>query len=168
MFVARRGLTPSLVLVLVASLLLSPVASAQSATGDWSALKAVASGSKLSVKLKSGRTVEGRLAAVSDDSLSLTAGGKPTELKAAEVSKVYTVGGSSAKKGALVGLAVGAGAGLAVGLAGSSADDSFNDLDAPITAGLTVLGAGAGALIGYAVGRSRRKRLLVYDAAARP
>jgi uncharacterized protein YcfJ len=37
--------------------------------------------------------------------------------------------------------------------------------DAPITAGLTVLGAGAGALVGYAIGRGRRKRVLVYEAA---
>lgn len=163
MFVGSRRLTLSL--VLIASLLLSPVVSAQTAGNDWSALKAVAAGSKLSVKLKSGRSVEGRLTGVSDDTLSLTVGGRPTELKAADVLSVYRIGGSSAKKGALIGLAVGGGAGLAVGLAGSSADDSFNELDAPVTAGLAVLGAGAGALIGYAIGRSRRKRVLVYQAA---
>jgi hypothetical protein len=163
MFVGSRRLTLSL--LLAASLLLIPAVSAQTATGDWSALKAVASGSKLSVKLKTGKTVEGRLTGVTDDALSLTAGGRPTELKAVAVWRVHRVGGSSAKKGALIGLAVGGGAGLAVGVAGSSVDDSFNDLDAPITAGLTVLGAGAGALIGYAVGRSRRKRVLVYEAA---
>ena len=162
MFVGRGRLTFSL--ALIASLLLSPVASAQTASGDWSALKSVVAGSKLSVKLKTGKTVEGRLTGVSDDGLSLTVGGRPTELKAVEVLRIHRVGGSSAKKGALIGLAVGGGAGLAVGLAGSSADDSFNDLDAPVTAGLAVLGAGAGALIGYAVGRSRRKRVLVYEA----
>jgi hypothetical protein len=166
MFVESRRLTFSL--VLIASLLMSPVAPAQTASSDWSALKAVASGSKLSVKLKTGKTVEGRLTNVSDDALSLTVGGKPTELKAGEVLRVHRVGGSSAKKGALIGLAVGGGTGLAVGLAGSSVDDSFNELDAPITAGLTVLGAGAGALLGYAVGRSRRKRVLIYEAAERP
>lgn len=163
MFAGSRRLAFGL--VLIASLLLSPVASAQTASGDWSSLKAVETGSKLSVKLRTGKTVEGRLTGVSDDGLSLTVGGKPTELKAGEVLRIHRVGGSSAKKGALIGLAVGGGAGLAVGVAGSSADDSFNDLDAPITAGLAVLGAGAGALIGYAVGRSRRKRVLVYEAA---
>ena len=163
MFVGSRRSTLSLVLAV--SLLLSPVVSAQTATNEWSALKSVAAGSKLEVKLKDGKTVKGRLTGVTDDALSLTVGGKPTELKSGEVLRVYRVGGSSAKKGALIGLAVGGGAGLAVGLAGSSVDDSFNELDAPITAGLTVLGAGAGALIGYAVGRSRRKRVLVYEAA---
>lgn len=163
MFVGSRRLALSL--VLAASLLLTHAASAQTASGDWSALKAVESGSKLSVKLRTGKTVEGRLTGVTDEGLSLTVGGKPTDLKAVEVLRVHRVGGSSAKKGALIGLAVGAGAGAAVGVAGSSADDGFNELDAPVTAGLTVLGAGAGALIGYAVGRSRRKRVLVYEAA---
>lgn len=163
MFVGSRRLTLSL--VLIASLLLSPAVSAQTAGRDWSALKAVASGSKLSVKLKSGKTVEGRLTGVSDDALSLTVGGKPTDLKAVEVLRVYTVGGGSAKTGALIGLAVGAGAGAATGAVGSSGDSGFDKIDQAATAGLTVLGAGAGALIGYAVGRSRRKRVLVYEAA---
>lgn len=162
MFVGSRRLTLSL--ILVASLLLTPVVSAQTATGDWSALKAVVAGSKLSVKLKTGKTVEGRLTAVSDDALSLTVGGRPTELKAAEVLSVYRVGGSSAKTGALVGAAVGGGAGAAVGATGG--DDGFGaPTRGQTAAGLAVLGGGAGALIGYAVGRSRRKRVLVYQAA---
>jgi hypothetical protein len=153
-------------LLLAASLWLAPVASAQTASGDWSSLKAVAAGSRLSVKLKSRKTVEGKLTGVSDDGLSLTAGGKPTEIKAADVLRVYTVGGGSAKKAALIGLAVGAGAGAAIGLAASSAsDDGFDKIDHVATAGLTVLGGGAGALIGYAVGRGRHKRVLVYEAA---
>ncbi|MBV8856826.1 MAG: hypothetical protein JOZ02_07860 [Acidobacteria bacterium] len=65
-----------------------------------------------------------------------------------------------------MGLAVGAGAGAAIGLAASSAsDDGFDKIDHVATAGLTVLGGGAGALIGYAVGRGRHKRALVYEAA---
>ncbi len=162
MFVGSRRL--AFCLVLAASLLLAPVASAQTASGEWSSLKAVASGSKLSVKLKTGKTVEGRLTGVSDDALSLTVGGKPTDIKAAEVLRVYTVGGSSAKTGALVGAAVGGGAGAAAGAAGG--DDGFGTpTKGQMSAGLAVLGGGAGALIGYAVGRSRRKRVLVYEAA---
>lgn len=161
MFVGRRRVA-TLSLVLIASLLLSPVVSAQTAAHDWSALKAVAAGSKLSVKLKTGKTVEGKLTGVSDDVLSLTAGGKPTEVKAVEVLRVYRVGGGSAKTGALVGAAVGAGAGAAVGASGGE-----GGFGAPTrgqtAAGLAVLGGGAGALIGYAVGRSRRKRVLVYE-----
>jgi hypothetical protein len=159
MLVGRR-LTFSL--LLAASLLLSPVVSAQTTTGDWSGLKAVASGSKLSVKLKTGKTVEGKLTGVSDDGLSLTAGGKATDFKTVDVLRVYRVGGSSAGKAALIGAAVGAGTGAAVGASGG--DEGFGPSNGVFAAGFAVLGGGAGALIGYAVGRSRHKRVLVYDA----
>ena len=162
MFVGSRRLTLSL--VLIASLLLSPVASAQTVSNDWSALKAVETGSKLSVKLKTGKTVEGKLVGVSDDTLSLTVGGKPTELKAAELLRVYRVGGGSAGKGALVGAAVGAGTGAVVGAAGTD-DDDFIITKGQAAAGLAAIGGGVGALVGYAIGRSRRKRVLVYEAA---
>jgi len=162
MFVERRRLTLSL--VLVASLLLAPVASAQTASGDWSALKAVAAGSKLSVKLKTGKSVEGRLTAVSDDSLSLSVKNKPVDLKREDVQSVYQVGGKSATKATLIGLGVGAGAGAAAGAVADSSSDGFETIDNVATAALAVLGAGAGALTGYLIGRSRRKRVLVYEA----
>lgn len=162
MFLGRRRLTLSL--FLVASLLVAPVVSAQTVTNDWSALKAVAAGSKLSVKLKTGKTFEGRLAGVSDDALSLSIGGKPTDLKAGEVLRVYRVGGSSAKKAALVGAAVGAGTGAVAGAVGGD-DDSFPIITkGQAAAGLAVLGGGVGALVGYAIGRSRHKRVLIYEA----
>jgi hypothetical protein len=164
MFVARRRLTFSL--VMAASLLLSPVVSAQTPAarvGDWSALKAVAQGSKLSVKLKSGKTVGGKLTGVSDDALSLSVGGKPTELKAADVLRVYRVGGGSAKKATLIGLAVGAGTGAAIGASGG--DEGFGPSNGVFAAGFAVLGGGAGALVGYALGKGRHKRVLVYEAA---
>lgn len=160
MFVGRRRRL-SFCFVLVASLLLSPVASAQTAAHEWSALKSVASESKLSVKLKSGKTVEGKLTGVSDDALSLTVGGKPTDLKAVDVLRVYRVGGSSGKTGALVGAAVGGGAGAAVGASG---DEGFGPSKGQMAAGLAVLGGGVGALAGYAIGKSRHKRVLVYEA----
>ena len=169
MFVGSRGLAFSL--ILVASLLLSPVVSAQNApaaTGDWSALKAIAAGSKLAVKLKSGKTVKGRLAGVTDDALSLSDKDKPADLKREDVQSVYRVRGKSATKATLIGMGVGAGAGLAVGAAGSSSSDSFDKIDQVATAGLTVLGAAAGAMTGYLIGRSGRKRVLVYEAAGTP
>jgi hypothetical protein len=161
MFVGRRSRL-TFCLVLVASLLLSPIVSAQTAASDWSALKSVASGSKLSVKLKSGKTVEGKLTGVSDDTLSLTVGGKPTDLKAVDVLRVYRVGGSSAKTGALIGAVAGGGAGAAVGASG---DEGFGPTHGQMAAGLAVLGGGVGALAGYAIGKSRRKRVLIYEAA---
>jgi hypothetical protein len=163
MFVARRRLTFSL--VMAASLLLSQVVSAQTATNDWSALKAVATGSKLSVKLKTGKTVEGRLTGATDEALSLTVKNKPADLKREEVQSVSQVVGKSATKATLIGTGVGAGVGVAVGAAGSSADDGFDKLDKAVTAGLTVIGAGVGAVTGYLIGRRGSKRVLVYEAA---
>lgn len=165
MFGGSRRLTLSLILAL--SLLLAPIAAAQTAARDWSVFNTIASGSKLSVKLKTGKTVEGRLAGVSDDGLSLSVGGKQTDVKAAEVLKVYRLGGGSAKKETLTGLAVGAGAGAVVGVIGGD-DDGFAPTRGQAAAGLAVLGGGVGALIGYAVGRGRHRRVLVYEAAERP
>ncbi|MBV9924827.1 MAG: hypothetical protein JOZ96_07260 [Acidobacteria bacterium] len=164
MFVGSRRLT--LCLVLTASLLLSPAAAAQTASGDWSAVKAVETGSKLSVKLKTGKTVEGRLAGVTDDGLSLAVRNEHTDLKREEVQSVYQVRGRSATKATLVGLGIGAGAGAAIGLAADSSSDSgsFEKIDHVAAAGITVLGAAAGALTGYFLGRRGGKRVLVYEA----
>ena len=164
MFVRRRRLTFSL--VLAASLLLSQVVSvsAQTATGDWSALKAVATGSKLSVKLKTGKTVEGKLTGATDDALSLSVKNKPVDLKREDVQSVYQVKGKSATKATLIGMGVGAGTGAVVGAAADSSSDSFETIDNVATAALTVLGAGAGALTGYLIGRRGNKGVLVYEA----
>jgi hypothetical protein len=155
-------------LVLAAAILLSPLtpaASAQTAggpAGDWAALKAVSSGTKLSVKLKNGKTVGGRSGGVSDTALSLSVGGKPVDLNRDDILRVYRVGGGSAKKATLIGMGVGAGAGAAVGAAGGGG--GFVPTRAQLAAGLAVLGAGAGALVGFAIGKSRHKRVLIYDA----
>jgi hypothetical protein len=162
MFVGSRRLP--LCLVLVASLLLSPVASAQTPTGDWSALKSVDAGSKLSVRLKTGQTVEGRLTGVTDDGLSLSVKKKPTDLKREDVQSVYEVRKKSATNATLIGLGVGAGGGAALGAVADSSSDGFETIDNVATAALAVLGAGAGALTGYLIGRGSGKRVLVYQA----
>jgi hypothetical protein len=153
---------------LVASILLSSVTlSAQNtksaATSDWSALNAVTSGSKLTVRLKNGQSFDGKLSSVSDTSLTLSVKHKALDLKRQDILSVYQVMKKSAAKATLIGLGVGAGAGAAIGLAGSK-DDGFAGLDHTITAGLTVLGAGAGAVTGYLIGRGGRKRVLIYQA----
>jgi len=163
MHIARNKFATSL--VLVAALFLSSVtASAQlstAPTGDWSKLSAVAAGSKLSVKLKSGKSVDGKLAGVSDTALSLTVKGKPVDVKRDDIASVYQITKKSATKATLIGLGVGAGAGAAIGLAGRGS--GFDKLENAVTAGLAVLGAGAGALTGYLIGRSGKKRVLIYQ-----
>ena len=60
-------------LVLVASLVLSTVsAAAQGQMNDWSRVSTLPGESKLSVKLKNGKTVNGELNSASDATLSLT------------------------------------------------------------------------------------------------
>jgi hypothetical protein len=155
------------ILVLVASLLLPSAASAQVGTapaGDWTALNAVTSGSKLAVKLKDGKTVEGKLTGVSDTALSLSVKKKPVEIRREDVFSVHHIGRKSATKATLIGMGAGAGAGAALGAAGSSNSDGFDKFDQAATAGLIVIGAGAGALTGYLFGRRGRKRVLIYEA----
>src|SRR5689334_11812406 len=92
----------------VALMLLPPVASAQNrnaSTGDWSALSAIETGSKLFVKLKDGKTIEGKLSGVSDATLSLSVKGKPTDLRREDVQSVYSTAKHSATKATLVGMA---------------------------------------------------------------
>jgi hypothetical protein len=153
----------TLVLVLLASLILPSVASAQSApAGDWGALNSVTTGSKLVVKLKDGKSVEGKLSGVSDTALSLTVKSKPVDLKREDVQSVHRIEGKSATKATLIGLGVGAGAGAAIGAAGSG-NDNFDKFDQVATAGLAVVGAGVGALTGYLIGHHGSKRILVYE-----
>ena len=116
----------------------------------------------MSVKLKSGKTVDGKLSGVSDTALSLTVKDKPVDVKREDVLSVYQIKKKSVAKATLIGLGVGAGAGAAIGVAGRSKDDLVN-LNNPVTAGLTVLGAAAGALTGFLIGRSGGKRVLIYQ-----
>lgn len=157
---------PFVVVVVVASLLLSAISvAAQGQTNDWSKVAALSSGSNLSVKLKTGKTVNGTLNSVTDSTISLTAKNAPVDIKRDDVRSVHeVVKKSSATKAALIGTGVGAGAGAAAGAIGdSNNDDGFEKLDSAATAGLAVVGAGVGALVGYFIGRSGNKRVLVYE-----
>jgi len=163
MHIAKRRLTLSL--ALVASLLLPSVSLAQgpaTPNRDWSALKTVSTGSKLTTKLKNGKTVEGKLTSVTDSTLSLTVKGKPLDVSRDDISSVYQNSRKSATKSTLIGAAVGGGAGAGIGAAGSNNDAFVNQ--GAVTAGFAILGAGAGAIAGYFIGKSGRKRVLIYEA----
>jgi small nuclear ribonucleoprotein (snRNP)-like protein len=165
MCIGTKRLTLSL--ALVASFLLSPAILAQNKatpSSDWSILNTVATGSELSVKLKDGKTVEGKLSSVSDAALSLSVKNKAVELKREDVESVYEIRRKSATKAVLIGLGIGAGAGALIGAVGDrSSNGGFEKIDTAVTAGLTVIGAGLGALTGYLIGRSGKKRVLIYE-----
>ena len=163
MRISSKRLTISL--ALVASLLLPIVSQAQgtaASTHDWSALKSITSGDKLVTKLKNGKSVEGKLTGVSDTTLSLTVKDKSLDLNRDDILSVYEVRGKSATKATLIGLAVGAGAGAAIGAAGSN-NDAFVRQSA-VAGVLGVIGGGVGAIVGFAIGKSGHKRVLIYEA----
>jgi len=155
------------IVILLTSLLLLPVTLvAQVGTNDWSRLNSVAQGSKLSVKLKNGKKMDGTLSSVSDTALTLMVKKASTEVKRDDVRSVHQVGGTSVTKSTLIGLGAGAGAGALLGAVGEAADDdhSFDVIDgAAVTAGLTVLGATAGAITGFIIGKTRKKKVLLYE-----
>jgi phage tail tape-measure protein len=116
------------------------------------------------VKLRNGKTLDGTLESVSDAALSLRVKNSPMEVKREDVLTVYQVTKKSATKATLIGMGLGAGAGAIAGAANDASHDSFEKIDNVGTAVVTVLGAGAGALGGFLVGRSGKKRVLVYEA----
>jgi small nuclear ribonucleoprotein (snRNP)-like protein len=155
----------AITVVLLLSFLLSPVTlMAQSGTNDWSRLSAVASGTKLSVKLKDGKKVEGTLRSASDSSLSLTVKNAAREIRREDVATVHEVAKKSATKATLIGLGVGAGLGAGLAIASEkNENDTFFETKDSITAGFIALSAGIGALAGFLVGRTGNKRVLLYE-----
>lgn len=150
--------------VLISSLLLSTitvVGQTTASTSDWASLRNVASDSKVSVKLKTGKKVEGTLKSVSDSSVTVTRKNLPVEIMRADVASIYQVTKKSAVPSTLIGMGLGAGAGAGLGAIGSSGE--FDKLDQAVTAGLTVIGALAGGVTGYLIGRRSSKRVLVYE-----
>ena len=149
--------------LLVVSLVLSVPLRAQTAANDWSRLNSVESDSKLSIKLKSGKSIEGRLVSVSESTLSLKVKNKTQEIKREEVQTVHQVVGKGVLTPTLIGTAIGAGAGAVLGAIGSEGSD-FDKLDQAVTAGLIGVGAIIGTVAGYFIGRTRTKKILIYEA----
>ena len=155
----------AIIVVLVLSFMLSPVSvMAQTGTNDWSRLSAVASGTKLSVKLKDGKKVEGTFTKVSDTSLSLTAKNAAKEIRREDIATVHQVSKKGAGKATLIGLGVGAGVGAGLVIASERNDeDTFFETPDSVSAGFVALAAGIGALAGFLVGRTGNKRVLLYE-----
>jgi len=157
---------PFSVLVVVAALLFSTLTvTAQQQMNNWSRVTALASGARLSVKLKTGKTLKGTLNSASDTGLSLQVKNSAVDVKREDVATVHeVVKKSSAMKATLIGTGVGAGVGAAAGgIADANDDSGFEKIDHVATAALAIAGAGAGALVGYLLGRGGSKRELVYE-----
>ena len=149
--------------VLVLSFLISPVTLlAQTGTNDWSRVSSVASGTKLSVRLKDGKKVEGMFSAVSDTSISLTVKNAAKEIRREDVASVHQVSKKGTGKATLIGLGVGAALGGGLAIAAETDDDGF-PVKNSVSAGFVALTAGVGALAGYLIGRTGNRRVLLYE-----
>ena len=155
--------TKQIAIIVMLSFLLSPVTlMAQTGTNDWSRLSGIAAGTKLSVKTKDGKKVEGTLTTVSDTSMTLTVKNAAKEIRREDVQSVHASAKKSAGKWTLIG--AGIGAGLAGGLAiASETNDNPLEVKDSVAAGMVVLGAGLGALTGFVIGKTGKKRVLLYQ-----
>ena len=159
----REG-TTILSALLAITLVCSPLAMAQkpAALGNWGAVQALAPGDRLVVNLKDGRSVEGKLASVSDAELSLTRNKKSETFPRDRIFQIYARKRKAEKgKYALIGAGIGAGTGLGIGLAKNSPPVDDGEIY-PI--GGAILGAGIGAIGGLLFGQAKRKRVLIYQA----
>ncbi|MEW6212201.1 MAG: hypothetical protein AB1631_27980 [Acidobacteriota bacterium] len=153
-------------LVLIALVVNSTAAAFQKPAADWSAVRALVAGSRLSVRLKDGKKIEGLLVSVSDSSLTLTRNNQAVELDQPNIAKVYHLiprsAGKSAARSALIGAGIGFGAGVGAGGAIGSYED-IQTLESMAVLGS--VGAAIGAVVGLFKGlASKHRRSLIYDA----
>lgn len=152
-------------------LVLPSLALAQNPSGaisDWSAVRSVSPGEKLSVRLKDGKKMEGRLLSVSDAMLTMDRGNRSTDIDRQAVEKVYRLVpksvGKAVGKSALIGAGIGFGAGAIVGVSAGSYEDLETAGLVGILGGLgAAIGAGIGAIVGGISG-SGDKKVMIYDA----
>jgi hypothetical protein len=158
-----KHLLKRVAVLLAAVLMLSVPLQAQTGVTNWSRINSVDLDSKLKIKLKSGKSIEGDFARVSDATISLKVKGKMQEIKREDVQTVHRVVGKSVMTATLIGTGIGAGMAGALGAIGS-ADSEFDKLDQAIVAGMVIVGAIIGTVAGYFIGRTRKKKILVYSA----
>ena len=146
-------------------LLILPHASfAQQATDPaamlWNGVRLVPPGDELSVNLKDGRTVNGRLISSSDTALIISRKDRTTSLDRSDVQKIYRKVPRSGLTRTQIGTLGGLAGGVAFGAGLSSNDDVEAGWVIPIFA---LIGAGIGAIVG-AMSGSNRVKVLIYEA----
>jgi small nuclear ribonucleoprotein (snRNP)-like protein len=134
---------------------------------EWEAVRALAPGEKLSVRLKDGKKVDGTVRSVSESMLVLDRGTNTGDLNRDSISKVFRVVPQSKARSIGKSTAIGAGIGFGIGAGVGIAGGSYEDLDTgELVAVLGGLGAAIGAGIGALVGSlgSKQRRVLIYEA----
>lgn len=151
---------------LIMCLIILPVMAAQDLDTNWMILRSIPAGQLTLVKTTSGRSLKGLFQRATDSALELSVNGKAVDLRSAEVSRVYVLRGRQILKGILIGAAAGAAAGAGIGaLTGRQSNRGwsiFSEGDcAAMGAGVGIIG---GSLAGLAIGSSKHKKELVYEA----
>jgi hypothetical protein len=140
--------------------LAAPAAAQARSTGEWSAVQALSSGTKIVVRTKDGDRLSGRFDSATDQAINFTQGGKRVSLTRESIRRVQINHGRNRLKGALVGTGVGVGAGIGAGGIIISRGD-FVARETFIAT--TFIGAGIGAGIGAAFGMGDKNET-IYEA----
>ena len=142
-----------------------PIAAAQIADQSWARVIAQPPGTKLNVKLNTGKTVEGTVIDVSDKVLRLTKGNSRIDLARDQIKKIYQVRGTRVGKSTLIGLGIGAASGVAIGgvVAASDRPTESGEGHLPVLI-IGTVGAAVGATTGVLTGLLGRKTRLIYEA----
>jgi len=135
-------------------------AGAQSSPSDWNNVSTIARGSKLRVRLRTGKSIDGNLETVSGSELTLLVKSRQETLGRDNIRQVFLLSDKKSSKPIILGSIVGA----AVGIAGVGAVDSTDDRDGVAAEAylLPAIGAGIGALVGSLFRRKTTKQL-VYE-----
>lgn len=154
------------ILIISTALAEAPAALCQSKPSkhEWSAVQAVPPGSNLTVKMKDGTTVKGRLGSASDTALTLLSDNQTIRLETKDIQKIHRVKGRTFARSTGIGLAIGAGYGAGMGGVIAIAYDGSESGEEllPVIFFATV-GAIVGTITGFLFG-FRRDRKLVYEA----
>ncbi len=132
---------------------------------DWNNLQRLSLAARLLIERTDGTRVKGRLISVAEDALSVRKHKAVVGVARPEVGRIWLLGKSKARKGALRGAVVGGAAGAVLGAAlfrGSyESGENYGLLFGLVLGGA---GAGVGAAAGAGVGAGFRERTLIYRA----
>lgn len=97
------------------TLLLAFAATLAAADANWTSVKSLTVGGEIKVSSADGKSFQGQVQSVTDESLVILAANTQQSLPRAQVLKVSTKGESHRKRNTLIGLGIGAGTGLGIG-----------------------------------------------------
>jgi hypothetical protein len=128
------------------ALLIVPAGNAQTRSrNDWTMVRQLKPGDRLGIRLKSGETVKGVVAASTETTLSISAKTGTTEVERNDIKKVDRVSGKSIGTYTIIGTGIGATAGA---VAGASLGFGRSNT-ALIGAGIfAIIGTGLGLILG--------------------